>query len=167
MFYLHLLNVLYKQSIYGWDRTSAYTEKITIYTYCVENNSKVSFQSNPLFFPSTFAQKCKVIYERYPKSHARCITFAVLTHKGQPQHRELRALLFSNSVWAVYKELLKNHNQSKIIEPITSTHVSYSRTSIIRTVLLKLKCVTQTNLPVKPTPYLSVIIIGRVVTHHF
>ena len=62
-----------------------------------------------------------MIYERDPKSHARYITFAVLTHKGQPQNRELHALLFSNTVWAIFKGLLKNHNQSQIIEPITST----------------------------------------------
>jgi len=50
------------------------------------------------FFPTTFAQKGKVIYERDPKSHARYITFALATHKGQPQHRELH---FSNSVWVL------------------------------------------------------------------
>ena len=77
IFYWHPLNVLYKQSIYGWDRTSAHTEKIMVYSHCVENNSKVSFQSHPFFFPTTFAQKCKVIYERDPKSHGRYITFAV------------------------------------------------------------------------------------------
>ena len=42
-------------------------------------------------------------------------------HKGQPQNRELHALLFSNSVWAVFKGLFNNYNQLKITEPITST----------------------------------------------
>ena len=58
------------------------------------------------YFSSTSAQKCKVIYERDPKSHVRYITFAVPTHKGQPQHRELYVLLFSNSVWALERPIL-------------------------------------------------------------
>ena len=33
------------------------------------------------FFSTAFAQKCKLIYERYPKSHASYITFAVPSHK--------------------------------------------------------------------------------------
>ena len=36
-----------------------------------------------IFFSTSFAQKCKVIYERGPKSNARYITLAVPTHKGQ------------------------------------------------------------------------------------
>ena len=52
----------------------------------------MSQSSKECSFSTTFAQKCKVIYERDPKSHARYIIFALPTHKGQPQHRELHAL---------------------------------------------------------------------------
>ena len=53
---------------------------------------------------TAFAPKCKVIRKRASKSRAWHIPFSVPTHtqtltKGQPRHRELHALIFSNSVW--------------------------------------------------------------------
>ena len=55
---------------------------------------------------TALAPKCKVIRERDTKSLARRTPFFSThpyreTHKGQPQHRELHALLFSNSVWVL------------------------------------------------------------------
>ena len=61
-----------------------------------------------VFVFANFASKCKVICEWDRKSHARHITEAhhllctrPYTHKGEPQHRALHALLFSNSVWVL------------------------------------------------------------------
>ena len=57
---------------------------------------KIFLSVRDILFLSAFA----------PTSHAKCITFAKLTHKGQPQHREFHALLFSNSVWVLKRPTL-------------------------------------------------------------
>ena len=44
---------------------------------------------------AAFALKCKVIRKQDTKSHARHIP------KARPQHRKLRALLPTNSVWVL------------------------------------------------------------------
>ena len=47
------------------------------------------------FVFAAFTPKCKVIRKRDTNSHARHIP------KARPQHRELRALLLTNSVWVL------------------------------------------------------------------
>ena len=65
------------------------------------HGSKEIKAKNMDFFSIAFAQKCQVIDERDPKSHARYITLpftSAYTHKRQQKHRELLAFLFPKSV---------------------------------------------------------------------
>jgi len=140
--------VLYRQSIYGWDRTSAYTEKITLYSYCVGNNSNISFQSNPYV---TFNNNR---LEQFSKDCWKITTKAKLLSPSQAHYH------FQPNI----NQLL--NSWSPLIIFTNKSVRSKSKIKHIR-LLLNLKGVTQTSLLVRPIRYLSVIIIGRVVTHHF